>query len=502
MTTASEYVEAIRTQQRAVRHATSLPLLVNGLAMVYLTYLESTMFAMLFPKILVPAVTYGVLLVVMLVQRRLIGVGVGNDRYGVLALALLALLFVPFGFVAVFLVGPVFFLGVGLGVLGWRAETAWLWGPGLLLMAVSPLVSLDTLDNHAAIPGWRCRCDGHLHRRAPGPGRGGARSRATSRAGGSRVSSTPEQHPLSQLEETVHQRARLGILAILVETRDADFTHLKHALQLTDGNLGRHLEVLVTSGYVELRQRQRRASISHLGPHHPARQAGPAARGRSSYAGCSPACRPSGLRLRGTKHHDRQGRGEGRKGGQSSDQCTLPSTTPCLRRPAWTTREEDAHDASRGERPAGQSCRRLVLRRGEHHDHSGRTRRLRQAVTLSVQQTQATWGIYQRMITAYRHPDRVQGRALMTAVIDSVTHGVPTALTELVTLGRTLKKYAADVLAFFDLPGTSNGPTEAINGRLEHLRGSALGFRNLTHYIARSLLEAGGFRPRLHPQIG
>jgi transposase len=28
------------------------------------------------------------------------------------------------------------------------------------------------------------------------------------------------------------------------------------------------------------------------------------------------------------------------------------------------------------------------------------------------------------------------------------------------------------VLAYFDRPGTSNGPTEAINGRLEHLRGS------------------------------
>ncbi|SLM88284.1 Mobile element protein [Brachybacterium nesterenkovii] len=40
------------------------------------------------------------------------------------------------------------------------------------------------------------------------------------------------------------------------------------------------------------------------------------------------------------------------------------------------------------------------------------------------------------------------------------------------------------------------------NGRLEHLRGSALGFRNLTNYIARSLLETGGFRPRLHPGIG
>jgi transposase len=79
--------------------------------------------------------------------------------------------------------------------------------------------------------------------------------------------------------------------------------------------------------------------------------------------------------------------------------------------------------------------------------------------------------------------------------------GVPTALQEVITLGRTLKKRAADILAYFDRPGTSNGPTEAINGRLEHLRGSALGFRNLTNYIARSLLETGGFRPRLHPGL-
>jgi transposase len=67
-------------------------------------------------------------------------------------------------------------------------------------------------------------------------------------------------------------------------------------------------------------------------------------------------------------------------------------------------------------------------------------------------------------------------------------------------LARTdLTKRAVDVLAYFDRPGTSNGPTEAINGRLEHLRGSAFGFRNLTNYIARSLLETGGFRPQLHP---
>ena len=116
-------------------------------------------------------------------------------------------------------------------------------------------------------------------------------------------------------------------------------------------------------------------------------------------------------------------------------------------------------------------------------------------------EVEATWGIYQRMIAAYREPDKKHGKAMMQAVIDSVASGVPATLTEIRKLGRTLKQRATDILALFDRPGTSNGPTEAINGRVEHLRGSALGFRNLTNYIARSLLEAGGFRPRRHPRL-
>ena len=116
-------------------------------------------------------------------------------------------------------------------------------------------------------------------------------------------------------------------------------------------------------------------------------------------------------------------------------------------------------------------------------------------------EVETTWGIYQRMIAAYRDPDRRHGHELMSALIASVSDAVPAVLIEVSKLGRTLASRAADVLAYFDRPHTSNGPTEAINGRLEHLRGSALGFRNLTNYIARSLLESGGFRPQLHPQL-
>ena len=114
-------------------------------------------------------------------------------------------------------------------------------------------------------------------------------------------------------------------------------------------------------------------------------------------------------------------------------------------------------------------------------------------------QVECTWGIYQRMVSAYRDPDRAGGRVQMRSVIDALTDDVPRPLVELRTLGRTLARRVCDVLAYFERPRTSNGPTEAVNGRLEHLRGLALGFRNLTNYIARALLEAGGFRPQLHP---
>lgn len=61
-----------------------------------------------------------------------------------------------------------------------------------------------------------------------------------------------QPHPTSRLDDVVHQKARLGILAVLTEAERADFTYLKTNLGLTDGNLGRHLEVLAGSGLVHV----------------------------------------------------------------------------------------------------------------------------------------------------------------------------------------------------------------------------------------------------------
>ena len=106
------------------------------------------------------------------------------------------------------------------------------------------------------------------------------------------------------------------------------------------------------------------------------------------------------------------------------------------------------------------------------------------------------WGFYQRLIAAYAHPDRRRGKTMMTAIINALRNDVHAVLEELAQLGRTLRRRRADILAYFD-HHASNGPTEAINGRLEALRRNALGFRNLTHYRLRSLLHCGNLAQQI-----
>ena len=55
-----------------------------------------------------------------------------------------------------------------------------------------------------------------------------------------------------QLDEVVHQRNRLAILAVLEEASKAEFGFLQTTLDLTPGNLSRHLEILESAGYVAI----------------------------------------------------------------------------------------------------------------------------------------------------------------------------------------------------------------------------------------------------------
>ncbi len=104
---------------------------------------------------------------------------------------------------------------------------------------------------------------------------------------------------------------------------------------------------------------------------------------------------------------------------------------------------------------------------------------------------------YQDLIAAYANPDRRAGKLAMFKCLKRIRAGLPKGLDELAQLGRSLWKRRHEILAYFDV-GVSNGPVEAINGRLEHLRGIALGFRNLNHYILRSLIHSGQLQDRIN----
>jgi DNA-binding MarR family transcriptional regulator len=55
---------------------------------------------------------------------------------------------------------------------------------------------------------------------------------------------------IDAIDEVIHGRIRLGIMAYLVTAGQADFGEIRGRLQTTDGNLSVHLRKLEEAGYV------------------------------------------------------------------------------------------------------------------------------------------------------------------------------------------------------------------------------------------------------------
>jgi DNA-binding transcriptional ArsR family regulator len=53
-----------------------------------------------------------------------------------------------------------------------------------------------------------------------------------------------------QLDEVIHSRIRLAIMAVLVSVDEAEFTFLREKVGATDGNLSIHLKKLEEAGYI------------------------------------------------------------------------------------------------------------------------------------------------------------------------------------------------------------------------------------------------------------
>jgi DNA-binding HxlR family transcriptional regulator len=59
-----------------------------------------------------------------------------------------------------------------------------------------------------------------------------------------------DEFEISRIDEVIHGRIRLGIMAYLSGAEAADFNTLKARLQTTDGNLSVHLRKLEEAGFV------------------------------------------------------------------------------------------------------------------------------------------------------------------------------------------------------------------------------------------------------------
>ena len=62
----------------------------------------------------------------------------------------------------------------------------------------------------------------------------------------------PDNFDITAIDDVIHGRLRLGIMAYLVGSGVADFNELKARLQASDGNLSVHLRKLEEAGYVAI----------------------------------------------------------------------------------------------------------------------------------------------------------------------------------------------------------------------------------------------------------
>jgi transposase len=101
------------------------------------------------------------------------------------------------------------------------------------------------------------------------------------------------------------------------------------------------------------------------------------------------------------------------------------------------------------------------------------------------------WHCYQQLRSAYATKGN-HGRRIAEKIIATFPS---CPIPEVARLGRTLRQWRSQVLAYFDTSGVSNGGTEAINLLIEKTRRLAHGFRNFHNYRLRILLVADGTRP-------
>jgi DNA-binding MarR family transcriptional regulator len=56
------------------------------------------------------------------------------------------------------------------------------------------------------------------------------------------------------LDDLIHSRIRLAVMALLIAVDEADFVFIKEKVNATDGNLSVHLKKLEDAGYISVKK--------------------------------------------------------------------------------------------------------------------------------------------------------------------------------------------------------------------------------------------------------
>jgi len=137
---------------------------------------------------------------------------------------------------------------------------------------------------------------------------------------------------------------------------------------------------------------------------------------------------------------------------------------------------------------------RIILRLGLEHLSEKQRARIDAAFAADARHDEVdiAWQAIHQLRSAYTAKDLAAGKKIALAVLESF----PTCpIPEIARLGRTLRKWRREFLAYFDTARSSNGGAEAVNGLIELHRRVARGFRNRRNYRLRMLLVGGGLIP-------
>jgi transposase len=101
------------------------------------------------------------------------------------------------------------------------------------------------------------------------------------------------------------------------------------------------------------------------------------------------------------------------------------------------------------------------------------------------------WTVAQQVMALYQQADPARARQQVSELVAAL-RSCPIA--ELARLGRTLHAWQPELIAHFDHPTVSNGPTENLNLKIKNTKRTARGYRNFDHYRLRLLLNHGRIR--------